>query len=491
MSVRRFPSTPEFTGLNTPISEEYELDALPVEGRIPAEVRGTFFRAVPDPAFPPYLEDGAAVIAGDGMVSGMHFGEGRVRFAMRYVQTERHRREVAAGRALFGKYRNPFTDRPEVAGLDRTVANTTPLWHAGRLLMTKEDGRPYQIDPRTLATRGRHDFGGRLRSQTVTAHARIDPGTGELFFFGYEADGIASTKVAYCIADRQGSLTREQWFDAPYCALMHDFTITENYALFPVYPTTCDLSRLKAGGDHWVHELSRDSWVGVMPRYGSVKELRWFKGPPGVFCYHMMNAFEDKDGRLQLDQCLANVNAFPFIQRASGLNIAPEDTGARLARWSIDLADGSECVTEAVIGPPGDLPVIPASSVGRPYTHGWMLTMNPEMQGPPVAGGPVGVMFNTLLRVDLTGRPPQALALPPAHCFSEPAHVPASQPGHEGWLLTIVDQQTGDADFRHALWILDAGNVAAGPVARVSIAHRLRPQVHGWWVREAELAAAS
>jgi len=227
-----------------------------------------------------------------------------------------------------------------------------------------------------------------------------------------------------------------------------------------------------------------------MPRYGSVNEMRWFKGPPGVFCYHMMNAFEDKDGRLQLDQCLANVNAFPFIQRASGLDIAPEDTGARLARWSIDLTDGSEWVTETVIGPPGDLPVIPASSVGRPYTHGWLLTMNPEMQGPPVAGGPVGVMFNTLLRVDLTGRPPQALALPPAHCFSEPAHVPASQAGHEGWLLTIVDQQTGIEDFRHALWILDAGDVAAGPVARVSIGHRLRPQVHGWWVREAELAAA-
>jgi len=43
---------------------------------------------------------------------------------------------------LFGKYRNPFTDRPEAGGVDRTVANTTPVWHAGRLLMTKEDGRP-------------------------------------------------------------------------------------------------------------------------------------------------------------------------------------------------------------------------------------------------------------------------------------------------------------------------------------------------------------
>src|SRR4029077_10054148 len=306
MSARSFPDTPEFTGLNAPLGEEYELDALPVEGRIPADVAGTFFRAIPDPAFAPYLEDGAAVIAGDGMVSALRFAGTEVSFAIRYVQTERHGAEVAAGRALFGKYRNPFTDQPQVAGLDRTVANTTPVWHAGRLLMTKEDGRPYRVDPRTLATLGRYDFGGRLRSATVTAHVRIDPQSGELFFYGYEADGPASTKVSYCIADRQGNLIREQWFDVPYCAMMHDFTITERYALFPIYPTTCSLERLKAGGDHWVHELQRDSWVGVMPRYGSVDQLRWFRGPKGVSCYHMMNAFEDADGRIHLDQCLSN-----------------------------------------------------------------------------------------------------------------------------------------------------------------------------------------
>ena len=332
--------------------------------------------------------------------------------------------------------------------------------------------------------------GGRLRSETVTAHVRIDPQTGEMFFFGYEAGGLASTKVAYCIADRHGTLVREQWFDAPYCALMHDFAITQNHALFPVYPTTCDLARLKAGGDHWVHELQRDSWVGVMPRHGSVAELRWFRGPKGVSCYHLMNAFEDADGRIHLDQCLANVNAFPFIQRASGLNIAPQDAGARLARWTLDLGGGSESVYETVVGPPGDLPVIPAAVQGRPYTHGWLLTMNPDLPGPPVAGGPVGVMFNVLMRVDFTGKPPQALALPPGHCFSEPVHVPSLQPAHQGWLLAIVDQQTGPSDFRHALWILDAGDVGAGPVARIAIAHRLRPQVHGWWVSAAQLAAA-
>ena len=40
-TVDTFPQTPEFTGLNAPIGEEYELDALPVEGPIPAEIAGT------------------------------------------------------------------------------------------------------------------------------------------------------------------------------------------------------------------------------------------------------------------------------------------------------------------------------------------------------------------------------------------------------------------------------------------------------------------
>jgi carotenoid cleavage dioxygenase-like enzyme len=489
--MKGFPATPEYTGLNEPVGLECDFRTVEVEGNIPAEVDGVFYRAVPDPAFPPFVEDGAAFLSGDGMITALRVSPQAASFATRYVQTERHKAEVAAGRALFGKYRNRYTDRPEAAGLDRTVANTTPLWHGGRLLMTKEDGRPYRIDPHTLATIGRFDYGGKWRAQTATAHARIDPDTGELFFFGYEADGPASTRVAYGIADRKGELQSEQWFDAPYCGLMHDFAITRNHVLFPLYPTTCDLARLQAGGDHWVHELDRDSWVGVMPRYGTVSQLRWFRGPKGASCFHMMNAFEDEAGRIQFDQCLANVNLFPFIQRASGLNISPADAGCRLGRWSIDPRGSSDTVTETVIGPPGDMPVIPASSQGRPYTHGWLATMNPEMRGPPIVGGPLYAMFNLLLRLDFTGKPPQALALPPGHCCSEPVHVPASRPGHEGWLLMVVDRQAGPQEFTHAVWIVDAGNVAAGPVARIAVPQRLRAQVHGCWVSSAQLAAAA
>ncbi|WP_321396883.1 carotenoid oxygenase family protein [Emcibacter sp.] len=485
--MKKYPETPDFVGLNAPVCEEYSLKNLEVEGEIPADVCGAFFRAVPDPAFPPMFDDDTA-LSGDGMVSRLYFGaDGTVDFDIRYVQTARHTAEVEAGKALFGRYRNPFTDDPSVKGVDRTVANTTPVWHAGRLLMTKEDGRAYEMNPHTLETIGSYDFDGALKSETMTAHVRIDPDTKEMFFFGYEADGLASTKVSYCIADKDGKLIREQWFDVPYCSMMHDFVMTENYALFPVYPTTSDLERLKAGGDHWVHHMDLDSWVGIMPRYGDVSEMRWFRGPKGVSTYHMMNAFEDSEGRVHMDHNMSECNAFPFIQRASGLNVPSQELGGGLIRWTMDMNGGDEKLTQATLGPPGDMPRVADADQGRPYQRGWYLSVNPELQGPPLMGGVVGAEFNLLLRIEPGSGRIDSYAFPPLWGIGEPVHVPASQDGHEGWLISIVDQQIGENEFAHAAWIFDAGNVTVGPVAKVTIPHRLRPQVHGWWVPRGEL----
>jgi carotenoid cleavage dioxygenase len=486
-----FPQHQNYVGLNSPQGDEYSIADLTVEGTIPAEVEGVFFRAVPNPAYPPFLEDSAAFLSADGMIGAIRFAGGKASIDLRWVQTARHKAEAAAGQALFGKYRNTFTDKAEVRGVDRTAANTTPVWHAGRLLMCKEDGRPYRIDPATLETLGSHDFGGALKSETMTAHVRVDPETGEMFLYGYEASGLASKTISYCIVGPDGQLKSEQWFEAPYCAMMHDFAITENYALFPIYPTICELGRLEAGGDHWIHHQDVDSWLGVMPRYGDVSELRWFKGPKGVSCYHMLNASEDDDGRIHFDQCLSDSNAFPFIRAASGIALQQWELNGRLARWSVDPNGVADTISETVIGPPGDFPVIPAARQGRAYDHAWLLTMNPERRGPPVFGGPVDAMFDMLLRLDMTGGPLQALTLDQGMCFNEPVHVPAGESSHEGWLITVVDRQTGPDSFEHECWILNAGNIAAGPVATIGIPRRLHPQVHGWWVSAAQLASAA
>ncbi len=230
-----------------------------------------------------------------------------------------------------------------------------------------------------------------------------------------------------------------------------------------------------------------------MPRDGDVKDIKWFQGPKGVYCYHMMNAWEDAEGLLHFDQCLSSSNAFAFIREPAGLFLQPWEITGGLTRWTVDPRGPAGPVTETVIGPPGDFPIIPAKSQGRPYKTGWMLTMNPDRRGPPVMGGPVLGMFDMLVRLDGmdTASPQitQALPMEPGWCYNEPVHVPSATPGHDGWLVTMVDHQIGEDAFEHFAWVVDAGNLGAGPVATVQIPTRLRPQVHGWWVPQAQLDA--
>ena len=483
--MSRFPATMEFSHLNRPIGIEWVARNLQVEGRIPDEIQGAFFRAVPDPAHPPLFADDSS-LSGDGMISCFRFENGAVDHEIRYLRTPRFEAERKARRALFGRYRNPFTDLPEVRDVDRAVANTTPVWHAGRLYMTKEDARAYEVNPHTLETIGPWNYGGKLRSPTMTAHPRVDPATGEMFMFGYEAGGLCTEDVAYFIADRDGNLKSEQWFKAPYCSLMHDFGLTENYAVFPVFPTKSDLSRLKSGGVHWTHDQQCESWVGIMPRYGSVEQMRWFKGPKGIFAFHYVNAFE-KDGLVHIDVCLGDTQPFPFIREASGIHRDPRDIRFSTERWSFDLGRPGDSYASRPLCPPGDLPRVRDADQGRPYSHFWMPSMDPN-GGPPVIGGPVGAQFNALLRIEPeTGRVSGA-GFGPATSVNEPVHVPSGKPGHDGWLILVVDREHDALHSSSELLVLDATNIGAPPLARVQLPVALHPQIHGCWVPASEVA---
>jgi carotenoid cleavage dioxygenase len=361
--------------------------------------------------------------------------------------------------------------------------------------MTKEDGRAYEINPHTLATAGKWDFYGSLRSETFTAHPRIDPVTGELFFFGYEAGGLCSLDVSYGVADAAGNLVSEQWFEQPYCSTIHDFVITQKYAIFPIFPTTADLERLKSGGAHWAHQQELESWIGIMPRRGKVEEMRWIKGPPGVSVFHEVNAYDDGD-LVHIDLCLTDTNAFSFMREAGGINRQQHELQGALTRWTIDMSQAEPTIAERPLGPPGDLPRLADVDQGRPYNRAWYLSMNPEAQGPPMLGGPVGANFNALLRIEPGNGRLTAMGVPPGAGISEPAHVPSSDPAHGGWLLSVVDLPNGPPgagpphDYSSELWIIEADEIEKGPIAKVKTGLALRSQVHGTWVSRQKLDAS-
>ena len=476
----RFPGTPTFTGFNAPMRIEADLSDLEIEGELPAGLEGTFYRCGPDFHYPPRSGDDINH-NGDGVVSMFRFRGGRVDFSIRFVRTEKYRLETEAGRALFGMYRNPFTDDPSVAGRDRTLANTNIVFHAGRLLAMKEDGLPYEVDPDTLATRGRHDFGGRLRSETFTAHPKLDPATGEMIAFGYEAAGLATRDMAVQTIDAAGALVREEFFTAPYVSFQHDFAVTNEHIVFVLMPTTTSLERMRAGQTHWVFDGDLPIEVGIMPRHGGVADMRWFRAP-GRGVGHIQNAFTD-GSKVYLDTFVSERNQFPFVPNADGTPFDRRAGTPRLTRWTFDLAANSDGFEEETLFPDFmEMPRTDDRYQMNPYRWGWCAII--DMSRPPATAGTLGPGWNTLCRVDMAGRALDRWYVGEDTACQEPQFVPRSPdaPEGEGWILAVLTRLQGAA-YASELVVLDAQRLAEGPIATVRLPIRLRNAIHGNWVR--------
>ncbi|MCP5143640.1 MAG: carotenoid oxygenase family protein [Gammaproteobacteria bacterium] len=480
-----FPSNNEYSGFNAPMRVECDIGDLVVEGALPKDINGTWFRLTPDPYYPPKF-DHDNFFASDGMLSMFRFHDGKVDYKTRYVMTDRLKAERAAGRALFGIYRNPYTDDSSVKDVPRGVANTTPVWHADRLLMLKEDSLPMAMDPATLATLGWWNFDGRIRSETVTAHPRIDFDTGEMFLNGYEAGGLATRDISLMVVNKDGRLVREEWFEAPYVSMMHDFVVTKEHIVFPLFPTTADLDRIKGGGPHWVYEPDKPTWVGIMPRDGSVKDLRWFQGP-GVSAYHFMNGYTE-GSKVYFDFSYTGGHQFPFVRDDSGQVFEPQKMMCPYVRWEFDLAKPGDQWVEHVLCPAvGDFPRIADRDHMKDYDVGYYVNYQPQ-NGPPLMTGIAHMGFNTVTRLEVKSGRATHFSLGPGTTVAEPVHVPSRISGHEGYLLVATelhDQWLSD------VVVLEAAHIEKGPIARIKLPLRMRHQLHGSWVNAEDLPPAA
>ncbi len=130
---------------------EMDIADCEVDGKIPADLSGAFFRVGPDAQFP--LRAGNIPFDGEGHVSQLPASTTAMcSFKSRFVRNERYVAQEKAGKILFPMYRNPYLDDPSVKGKSRGTHNTHIIHHNGMLLALKEDSPPAAMDLNTLAT---------------------------------------------------------------------------------------------------------------------------------------------------------------------------------------------------------------------------------------------------------------------------------------------------------------------------------------------------
>ena len=484
-----FPDDPAARGFFAPLRFEAEVHDCEVEGEIPAAMRGTFYRSCVDRRYPPRFANDTPYNA-DGAVDMFRIADGHVDFRTRYIQTERYRAERVARRALFGLYRNRSTSDPSVAQLSHNTGNTTPIVFNGLLLSLKEDSPPMALDPHTLDTQGEWDFNGQLSSRTFSAHPKIDPLTGEMIAFAYEARGDATPDIAVFIFDRHGRLKREVWFKAPALCMMHDMAITTDHIIIPTTGMVTSRERLEAGLIHWAYDRNMPGHVAILPRNGAAKDVRWFHGTPDqAMLVHTTHA-QTEGNRVILDAPVATGNFHPFFPNLDGSAFDISGVSPTIRRWTFDLAAGGDSWQEEILfdGIRGTSMVrIDDRFLTRPFRYSYMLAVDGAVPFDRERGGNLTVrVANCYYRFDHISGSVDRFFAGTTHGLSEPQFVPRHRdsPEGDGYLIGVANDFS---QMRSELIIADTQRLGDGPIARVKLPFRLHTQVHGCWVSADEL----
>lgn len=218
---------------------------------------------------------------GDGMLHEVYFKGGKIFYSNQYVLTRRHLEEKAAGRPLFmtigslaastygivlGVLNSLWSKLRYGAGSFFGTANTSVEFFNRRLLALVENDAPHIVSVPSLRTVGVERFRGTLK-HPMTAHPKVCPKTGELVFFAYS---LAPPFVTMSVANPDGSKVED--FVLPgvkRSAMIHDFAITENYSVLPLFPMYLTLAGPFSDRNFVTHDSNDKIRFAVLPRHAT------------------------------------------------------------------------------------------------------------------------------------------------------------------------------------------------------------------------------
>ncbi|CAK9233746.1 unnamed protein product [Sphagnum troendelagicum] len=470
-------------GNYAPVEARRVMHELEVMGKLPQGLEGMYVRNGANPQFVP--TGGHHLFDGDGMLHAVQFKQGIVSYSCSFTRTYRFVREQEAGRPLFPKAIGElhghggvarlllYTARSICGFVDQKqgmgVANAGVVFHNGHLLAMSEDDLPYQVrmlEHGELETVGRYDCDGQLSSSTMIAHPKVDPVSGELFALSYSV--VTAPFLKYFYISPQGIRGPEVSITLPEPTMIHDFAITENFAVIPDQQIVFCLKEMFSGGSPVVHNSKKTSRFGILPKYDQTEaRLQWID-VPDCFCFHLWNAWEEKEDIVVIGSCMTPPDSI-FIESDEALKSTLSEirlnrtTGVstRHEITSLNLEAGQ----------------INHNFLGRKSRYMYLAIAEPW---PKVSG---------IAKVDLvTGEVTKYMY---GHkCYGgEPTFVPHSSDPlaaeDDGSLLVLMHNENTD---QSKLLVLDAASASLQLEASVKLPSRVPYGFHGTFVTAKELA---
>ena len=279
---------PSLTPLRGFQGQNISCDRAMIEGKLPDDLRGTFFRNGPG-----LFERGNARYQhwfdGDGLVNAWRFTDQGVAHQARFVQTKKFVAEQRANEFLVPAFGSSIQAKIPIRTSDDTnTANTNVVRLGDRLLAMWEGGSATALDPLTLETRGLVTWSPELKSMPFSAHPKIEA-DGTFWNFGT----LLGKMVIYHIS-ASGDLLRHAVFDAPSGGMVHDFAVSQRHIIFVLPPIDVNFDAVRAGkgfGQAMTWNAKAATKVMVVEK-ADFSKRRIFELPAHMV-FHFGNAWEE------------------------------------------------------------------------------------------------------------------------------------------------------------------------------------------------------
>ena len=247
---------------------------------------------------------------------------------------------------------------------------------------------------------------------------------------------------------------------------------TENFAILNDLPVFWDAKLLERN----IHAVRLHEGVpsrfALVPRAEGGGPIRWFEAEP-TYVLHWLNAYEDGDEVILDGYFQENPTPQPRKDAPPGFEhmLAYLDEHSflpKLHRWRFNLKTG-ETTEERLCDRILEFGMINGRYAGRKYRYGYSTIPEPGW-----------FLFRGFVKHDLETGETVDYLLPEGVYASEAPFAPRvdAKDEDDGYLVTfLIDERNGTSECA----IIDAKNLAAGPVCRLALPHKLSSGTHAVW----------